>query len=360
MIPSQLTQNIDYSTQYLVTYSASGNVLSISVPADEWVNSGGQATGSFPTQLINGAQDTECNFVSDNRPATIIQPTAITGTYQTQYYLIVTSPHNTATGAGWYNSGSAATISISSETASGSSGTRYAFTSWTGDASGTALTSSISMTGPKTATASWNTQYLVTYNEVGNALPVILPSNEWVNSGAAAQGKFVPSAVNSGNNTQCLFLNDNRTQSITQPTTVTGKYNTQYKVTFIQNGILSDAKGTILTILGIPEDYSKLANITWVNNGTQLTFAFNSTVESTIANKLYTLTGTNATSPITIHMPTLIEGNYQVENNTPLYTVLEIALIILAIFLAAISAARYRSRRLRKQKNLNEPANVSS
>ena len=355
-----MTQNVDYSAQYLVTYSATGNALTISVPINEWVNSNGQATGSFPVEVINEAQNTLCTFISDDRPASISQPTTITGIYKTQYYLTVNSPYNMASGTGWYDSGSVATVSVDSATASSSSGTRNVFAAWTGDATGTALTSSVLITGPKTVSASWNKEYLVTYSEAGNAISITLPSNEWVVAGAAAQGKFVPSMLDSSGSTQCLFLNDNRTQVIAQPTTINGNYQTQYKVTFTQTGIESDVKGAIVTIFGNAKSFSQLATTLWVNDLATVNFTFENNIPSTIENKVYTLTGTNATSPITINTPTLINGNYRAEYSTSLYTYLGFALIFLVIFLVVVSLVRYRSRRMKKQRSLNEPANSSS
>ena len=82
-ITANTTITLNYTTQFLVSYVASGCVLSVTVPAAEWVSSGSAATGSFPTQVTNGG--TRCNFISDNRPATITGPTTITGTYQTQF-----------------------------------------------------------------------------------------------------------------------------------------------------------------------------------------------------------------------------------------------------------------------------------
>ena len=163
-VPAQLTQNINYQTQYLVTYTSTGNVLDVTVPPSEWVNLGGSATGVFPAQVVNSQGNTRCNFVSDNR-SSITQPTTIQATYKTQYYLTVTSAYGTANGAGWYDSGSTTTASINSGTISGTTGVQYLFTTWSGDASGSALTSSsITMNGPKTATANWKTQYYLTIN----------------------------------------------------------------------------------------------------------------------------------------------------------------------------------------------------
>ena len=54
---------------------------------------------------------------------------------------------------------------LSRTTVYGTSGTRYLFTQWTGDASGTSQKSNpILMDAPKTATANWKTQYKVTFS----------------------------------------------------------------------------------------------------------------------------------------------------------------------------------------------------
>ncbi len=69
-----------YQTQFLVTYTYTGCSLAVSVPPNEWVNSGASATGVFPSTVTNGI--TTCNFLSDNRPGTVTAPTMITATYQ--------------------------------------------------------------------------------------------------------------------------------------------------------------------------------------------------------------------------------------------------------------------------------------
>jgi len=74
-------------TFYLVHYVATGNHTSITVPADEWINSGGSATGVFPSPVLNVAGTTKDTFLSDNRPLTITAPTTITGTYQASFGL---------------------------------------------------------------------------------------------------------------------------------------------------------------------------------------------------------------------------------------------------------------------------------
>jgi hypothetical protein len=425
-VPAQLSQNITYQTQYLVTYAAKGNVLAVAVPSSEWVNSSGSATGVFPALVVNSQGDTRCNFINDNRTS-ITQPTTILATYKTQYYLTVTSTYGTVNGAGWYDNGTTATATVTSGTVSGVTGVQYLFTVWSGDASGSALTSSgitmnnpktaianwktqyyltlistygnpsgqgwydagsaasisvgqttvggastrnvftawigsglgsytgsattqsVTMNGPITETASWTTQNLVTYAATGNVISVTLPSNEWVSYGAPAKSTFPLIVTNQANDTQCLYIQDDRPSTITQPTTVTADYQTQFKVTFDQTGIASDSKGTILSTFSPAENFTQLPATLWINNHSTLDFTFADNIPSTVSNKIYTLTGTNATSPITIDMPTLIQGNYKPQFSSTLVIIAEFFIIILALLLLLLLLLAYRRRRKKKQ-----------
>jgi uncharacterized repeat protein (TIGR02543 family) len=121
----------------------------------------------------------------------------ITGTYKTQYYLTVNSAYDTLDGQGWYDSGTTAYATLASGTVSGGAGTQYVFTGWSGDASGTALTSNgITMDGPKTATANWKTQYYLTISVSpsgsGTATPV--PVGPWYDSGTPVQVTAMPAS----------------------------------------------------------------------------------------------------------------------------------------------------------------------
>ncbi len=91
-ITGPTTVTATYQTQYLVHYATTGAVLTVTVPTDEWVNSGAAATGAFPLQVVNNAGNTRCSYVSDNRPAVptgVIAPITVTATYQTQYYVVL-------------------------------------------------------------------------------------------------------------------------------------------------------------------------------------------------------------------------------------------------------------------------------
>ena len=83
-----------------------------------------------------------------------------TAHYQTQYKLTIQSPYGSPKESGWYDSDSNATISI--PTNDGSI-IKHTFTGWSGDFSGTEANISLTMDGPKTIKANWQTDYLRFY-----------------------------------------------------------------------------------------------------------------------------------------------------------------------------------------------------
>ncbi|HVP15789.1 MAG TPA: hypothetical protein VMT42_00265 [candidate division Zixibacteria bacterium] len=85
----------------------------------------------------------------------------VTATFKTQYQLTVTSAYGTPLGVGWYDNGKAASFSVTSP-AVGSSGTRYVCTGYSGDASGSGTSGTVTMNGPKKITFAWKTQYKLT------------------------------------------------------------------------------------------------------------------------------------------------------------------------------------------------------
>ncbi len=86
----------------------------------------------------------------------------IAGAYTTQYLLTVATSKGSTSGSGWYNSGTSATAAVSQSTVTLGTDTRYIFDGWSGDASGTQESISVTMDEPKTVTANWETQYRVT------------------------------------------------------------------------------------------------------------------------------------------------------------------------------------------------------
>ena len=83
--------------------------------------------------------------------------------YVTQYFLTVETAYGTATGQGWYTSGTTAHATINDQEVSEGQGTRNLFNGWSRDADGAQSTSnSITMNSPKVAIANWLTQFFLT------------------------------------------------------------------------------------------------------------------------------------------------------------------------------------------------------
>lgn len=118
-------------------------------------------------------------------PITIVMDANHTATahYILQYYLTVSSPYGTTGGEGWYDSGATAYATLNTSVVDHGNKTRRVFTSWSADASGTnyAQSNPITMNSPKTATANWKTQYLLTVQTNPSGLtpqPTRNPSGE--------------------------------------------------------------------------------------------------------------------------------------------------------------------------------------
>ena len=306
----------------------------------QWICTGYSIDGAQP---VSGTSYTFVNIQANH---------TITFNWQEQYYLTVVSPDSSTTGSGWYNAGTTATISVNSNTVVAGSGTRQIFTGWAGDAAGTGTTSDpITVDGPKTATTIWNTQYQVTYAASGNILQISAPSAEWVDDGETALGTFPTSITNSAWNTRNYFSGDNRPAVITKPTTIIGTYQTQYLVTFSQNGIATDVSKTIATIQGEAKTLQQLPNRIWVNAGDSVTFAYATAFQSTEADKQYKLAKVNSTSPLTINEPTAIQASYELQTVSSNFTLntLTIAAISLSIP-AGLTIPAVAMRRKRKKK----------
>jgi hypothetical protein len=101
---------------------------------------------------------------------TISHGGAYTANYMTRYYLTVESAYGDPQGEGWYDSGSTATISVTSPKGKI---IRQVFTGWSGDFSATTSSASVTMNGPKTITANWRTDYMQLYMIIGGAVVLI-------------------------------------------------------------------------------------------------------------------------------------------------------------------------------------------
>ncbi len=163
----------------------------------------------------------------------------IIANYETEYYLTVLTDHGIPSGEGWYTAGSIAYAGVDAYIVSGTPGQRFVFNNWTDDASGTSYSQSqaIIMDGPKTATATWTTQYQWTLEYVGD---YVYQNSGWVDDGF--YGHFVINTSPPGNSTTRFIFSHwsgdvsgtNMSQSssilITSPVLAYAHWTTQYYI----------------------------------------------------------------------------------------------------------------------------------
>ncbi|WP_415281148.1 InlB B-repeat-containing protein [Candidatus Nitrososphaera sp. FF02] len=89
----------------------------------------------------------------------IVQDGTITAVYSAQYLLQVSSDEGSVAGAGYYEEGETATISVEPTASMGVLSDAY-FAGWSGDLTSSAKTASIVMDGPKTVKAEWDQSYV--------------------------------------------------------------------------------------------------------------------------------------------------------------------------------------------------------
>ena len=116
----------------------------------------------------------------------------VTATYKTQYQLTVTSAHDTPNPASgtWFDSGTSVTEYVTSP-ADQSGTTQYRCTGWTGTgsvlASGTAATTTFTITAASTITWNWITQYQVSFAVTPTSSGTTTPSAAtWYDAGSSA------------------------------------------------------------------------------------------------------------------------------------------------------------------------------
>jgi hypothetical protein len=304
-----ITADFALSTYFFITVTSShgmptpsaqvnaGDSLDVSVTDIEgdtshrWVCTGYSIDGGTP---VSGTSYTFQNVQANH---------AITFYWQEQYRLTVNTQAGTASGTGWYNTGTTATASILSNTITSESGTRQIFTSWSGDATGTALTSNpITMNGPKTATANWKTQYYLTVTSAyGN------PTGQgWYDAGTTATFNVEVPTSNSSDTrivftwkgTEGGYTGTAASSTVTMNRAITEEatWITQYQVTFALTGnvLQADAPQT-----------------EWVTSGAAATGAFVSSITNSAGNKRSIFVGDNRPSVITA--PITITGTYKTQ-----------------------------------------------
>lgn len=166
--PVTLTAN--WIAQYYITVVSETG----SPTGSGWYNAGNIATITVEStvQHSNGTRQVFAGWNSTsigNNPVAQIYvnaPTTLQASWKTQYLVTVQSQYGTPGGAGWYDVGSSVPVSIQVQVVY-TNATRRIFDGWTGDYSGTSPSPTLQVSSPKTLTANWHTEYLVTFKVSG-------------------------------------------------------------------------------------------------------------------------------------------------------------------------------------------------
>jgi hypothetical protein len=166
--------------QYYITILS----LTGSPSGSGWYTAGDVATVAVKSvvEFSNGTRQvfTGWNSTSLGNSATaqihVNSPMTLQAAWKTQYLVTLISEYETASGAGWYDVGSTVPVSVQSRVDYGN-GTRRTFAGWTGDYSGSSPSITLPVFAPKTLTAKWITEYLVTFRVNGVSNSTILKLN---------------------------------------------------------------------------------------------------------------------------------------------------------------------------------------
>ena len=209
-------------------------------PAFTWTP--GSAHDLTILSLLDIGSGTRYVFTSWNDGDTSVSRTishggVYTANYETQHQLLIESAYGEPEGEGWYDAGSTATISVASIE---EPTTRHIFTGWSGDYSEDIATASVIMDSPKSITANWRTDYLLTIESTYGE-----PEGEgWYESGSTVTISVAPSegmlirhifAGWSGD-----YSGDTATASLTMdsPMAVTANWRTDYTRLYMLIGLI--------------------------------------------------------------------------------------------------------------------------
>jgi hypothetical protein len=179
---SSKTVTAAYQMQYLLTVTAQPS----NAPSPQgggWYNAGDTAPLAVPSQTVGGSDGTRLVFNGwsvdgGNSGSTaslqMNAPHTVTTMYKQQYYLTVMSDQGVPSGAGWYDAGTYAPISVSTP-ANPSYGVSLVFNGWQGSGvQSPSQSTQVMMDGAKTVTATWRTDATLLYATIAVVLVAIL------------------------------------------------------------------------------------------------------------------------------------------------------------------------------------------
>jgi hypothetical protein len=295
-----------------------------------WNGWTGTGTGSY-TGMANPSSVTMNGPISETAFWThqfllTIKTSGLPSAYPTKVYLAgsqVGTASDSSSYAKWFDAeASTGTIGVDN-TVSGASGTQYVFVEWVEDSSTSNPRASETMNAPKTFTASYKTQYQVTFAQSGSAVaPTVtytaetdptetVPFSVWVKAGTQITYTYqdiVPGAI--GVRYVLTSVTPASPQTVSGPMTITGYYKTQYYLTVNTNPT------EVLTL-----NPAAVSGEDWYDSGLTATVNAVQNVDKVSGQSRYdfrswtgaTPTGTGNQATVVMDAPKTATANYQLQ-----------------------------------------------
>ena len=307
--PTSITVVRDYYVSVSTNPAGAGSVS----PVSGWYPVGTQLTfseipfASSTVRYIFTSWSGTYSSTSTSFSETVSGPITETANYITQFYVSISSPNGWGNpqGAGWYNAGSTATVSVTSPYSTGA-GSQVVFSSWSGTLDSNSNPFSFTVNSPISENVNWIQQYYVSVSaSPSGGASSLSPSNGWYDAGAQVTFSETP---NTGAGYQYVFQSWSGTYSsastsfsetVNQPITETANYQLQYYLTMNVNpagaGSISPSSG-------------------WINAGSQV--GISATANSGYAFQSWTgsgsgsYSGTSSSATITMNGPITETANF--------------------------------------------------
>jgi hypothetical protein len=229
-----------------------------------WYKDGSVAT--FSIQSYIETSDTRHYFTgwsgeySGTSPSVTLvmdAPKTETANWRNEYLLTVNSPYGSPSGAGWYQEGSTATFSVTPYVETPDS--KHFFVEWSGDYSGTMSSASLDINVPKTVTANWRSEYLLTVNsDYGQPTGAgWYKEGEMANVSVEPEQGFIIRHIFTGWSGDLTDANPNSSLTVTSPKVVTATWKADYMQLYIAIAILLVVAGAIIVTVVLVRRKSK-------------------------------------------------------------------------------------------------------
>ena len=234
-----------FGTQYLLTVNANQGTTSPS----SWYNASSIAEVTANavssevanvTRLVFSRWSGDYNSTSTSMSIQMSKPVTIQANWIRQYYVSILSLTGSPTGAGWYNTGSTADVSVQ-PIVQFANGTRDVFTGWNITRLVQAPSFQLNVSSPVKLQALWKVQYLI---QVVSSYGTPTGSG-WYDTGSTAP-VTIQSQINYNNRTRRVFTgwtgdysgsDSNFTLNVRKPMSVQAQWDTQYQIAFKVSGI---------------------------------------------------------------------------------------------------------------------------